>query len=41
LLRDVGGGHLVACHLVGPGRAAPRLIDVPADVREAREAREA
>ena len=38
LLRDVGGGHLVACHLVEPGRAARRLIDVPADVLEAREA---
>jgi oligopeptide/dipeptide ABC transporter ATP-binding protein len=38
LLGDIGGGHLVACHLVGPGRAAPRLIDVPADVLEAREA---
>jgi oligopeptide transport system ATP-binding protein len=33
-LRDVGGGHLVACHLVGPGREAPRLIDVPAAVAQ-------
>jgi peptide/nickel transport system ATP-binding protein len=27
LLRDVGGGHLVACHLVGAGGEAPRLVD--------------
>jgi oligopeptide transport system ATP-binding protein len=26
-LRDVGRGHLVACHLVGPGGEAPRLAD--------------
>ena len=26
-LRDVGDGHLVACHLVGPGGEAPRLVD--------------
>jgi oligopeptide transport system ATP-binding protein len=26
-LRDVGGGHLVACHLVGPGGEAPRRVD--------------
>jgi oligopeptide transport system ATP-binding protein len=26
-LRDVGGGHHVACHLVGPGGEAPRLVD--------------
>jgi peptide/nickel transport system ATP-binding protein/oligopeptide transport system ATP-binding protein len=25
-LRDVGRGHLVACHLVGPGGEAPRLL---------------
>jgi len=25
-LRDTGGGHLVACHLVGPGGEAPQLI---------------
>ena len=24
-LRDVGRGHRVACHLVGPGGEAPRL----------------
>jgi oligopeptide/dipeptide ABC transporter ATP-binding protein len=27
VLRDVGNGHLVACHLVEPGGAAPRLVD--------------
>ena len=27
LLRDVGGGHSVACHLVEPGGGAPQLID--------------
>ncbi|MGH2736177.1 MAG: ABC transporter ATP-binding protein, partial [Actinomycetota bacterium] len=26
-LRDVGDGHLVACHLVGPNGEAPRLLD--------------
>jgi peptide/nickel transport system ATP-binding protein len=26
-LLDVGGGHYVACHLVGPGRDAPALLD--------------
>jgi peptide/nickel transport system ATP-binding protein len=26
-LRDVGRGHLVACHLVGPGGEAPSLAD--------------
>jgi peptide/nickel transport system ATP-binding protein len=32
LLRDATGrGHFVACHLVGPGGEAPRLID-PADM---------
>jgi len=31
-LRDVTGhGHFVACHLVGPGGDAPRLVD-PADM---------
>jgi peptide/nickel transport system ATP-binding protein len=30
-LVDVGGGHLVACHLVGPGRDAPPLFD-PAEL---------
>src|SRR6266536_2879040 len=30
LLRDVGGGHLVACHLVGPAGESPRLIGDPA-----------
>ncbi len=33
LLRDTDGrGHLVACHLVGPGGRAPKLIDVEADL---------
>jgi oligopeptide transport system ATP-binding protein len=33
LLRDANGnGHLVACHLVGQGGAAPKLIDVEADL---------
>jgi len=27
LLRDVGGGHLVACHLVSLGGEAPQLVD--------------
>jgi oligopeptide/dipeptide ABC transporter ATP-binding protein len=27
VLRDVGRGHVVACHLVGPGGEAPRLAD--------------
>jgi oligopeptide transport system ATP-binding protein len=32
-LRDTNGnGHLVACHLVGRGGAAPKLIDVEADL---------
>ncbi|HEV8686579.1 MAG TPA: ABC transporter ATP-binding protein [Gaiellaceae bacterium] len=26
-LRHVGGGHWVACHLVGPGGRAPRLLE--------------
>jgi oligopeptide/dipeptide ABC transporter ATP-binding protein len=26
-LLDVGGGHHVACHLVGPGRPGPQLVD--------------
>jgi peptide/nickel transport system ATP-binding protein len=35
-LRDVTGHrHLVACHLVEPGGAAPRLIDVPAEAEAA------
>jgi oligopeptide/dipeptide ABC transporter ATP-binding protein len=29
-LRDVGRGHLVACHLVGPGGEAPRVADAVA-----------
>jgi oligopeptide transport system ATP-binding protein len=29
-LRDAGGEHLVACHLVTAGGDAPRLVDVPA-----------
>jgi oligopeptide transport system ATP-binding protein len=37
LLRDVTGrGHFVACHLVEPGGAAPRLIETPAEVETAR-----
>ncbi len=36
LLRDVTGrGHLVACHLVGPGGEAPQLIDIPAEALRA------
>jgi peptide/nickel transport system ATP-binding protein len=31
-LREFAPGHLVACHLVGPGRPAPRLVEVPADI---------
>jgi oligopeptide transport system ATP-binding protein len=30
-LVDVGGDHYVACHLVGPGREAPSLVD-PAEL---------
>jgi oligopeptide/dipeptide ABC transporter ATP-binding protein len=30
-LREIGGGHLVACHLVEPGGAAPKLVD-PAEL---------
>jgi ABC-type dipeptide/oligopeptide/nickel transport system ATPase component len=26
-LPDVGGGHLVACHLVGPGGEARKLVE--------------
>jgi oligopeptide transport system ATP-binding protein len=33
VLRDVGNGHLVACHLVEPGGAAPRLVDHPGSGR--------
>jgi oligopeptide/dipeptide ABC transporter ATP-binding protein len=32
MLRDVGNGHLVACHLVEPGGAAPLLIEPPEDL---------
>jgi oligopeptide transport system ATP-binding protein len=31
-LREFVPGHLVACHLVEPGRPAPRLADDPADI---------
>ncbi|HZR94647.1 MAG TPA: ABC transporter ATP-binding protein [Gaiellaceae bacterium] len=31
-LRAYAPGHLVACHLVGAGRSAPRLVDDPADI---------
>ncbi|MGH2791984.1 MAG: oligopeptide/dipeptide ABC transporter ATP-binding protein, partial [Actinomycetota bacterium] len=27
VLRDVGGGHEVACHLVGPSGEAPKLVE--------------
>jgi oligopeptide/dipeptide ABC transporter ATP-binding protein len=37
-LREVDRGHFVACHLVGPGGEAPRLIDVPVEVVQAKEA---
>ncbi len=30
-LRDLGGDHHVACHLVGPGAEAPGLVDVAAE----------
>jgi oligopeptide/dipeptide ABC transporter ATP-binding protein len=29
-LREVSPGHVVACHLVGPGSRAPRIADTPA-----------
>jgi oligopeptide/dipeptide ABC transporter ATP-binding protein len=32
LLREFATGHHVACHLVDRGRAAPRLVDDPADI---------
>jgi oligopeptide transport system ATP-binding protein len=32
VLLEFAPGHLVACHLVGPGRPAPRLVEVPADI---------
>jgi oligopeptide/dipeptide ABC transporter ATP-binding protein len=35
VLRDIGGRHAVACHLVSAGSPAPRLIDVPAEVVDA------
>jgi oligopeptide/dipeptide ABC transporter ATP-binding protein len=31
-LRELARGHLVACHLVAPGRPAPRLVEVPVDI---------
>ena len=37
-LHDVGGGHFVACHLVGPGREAPRLIDLPLELAPTQDA---
>jgi oligopeptide transport system ATP-binding protein len=33
LLKDVGRGHFVACHLVEPGGGAPRLIQPPTELR--------
>lgn len=35
-LRDVGGGHWVACHLVEPGGAAPRLVERRTEVAAGR-----
>jgi oligopeptide transport system ATP-binding protein len=37
LLRSVGGGHFVACHLVEPGGEAPKLVDLQAEVAQAKE----
>jgi oligopeptide transport system ATP-binding protein len=31
-LIDVGGGHLVACHLTGPGHEPPRIAEAPAEL---------
>ena len=31
-LREFARGHLVACHLVAPGRPAPRLVEDAADI---------
>jgi len=31
-LREYAPGHAVACHLVAPGRPAPRLTETPADI---------
>jgi hypothetical protein len=31
-LREFAPGHLVACHLVGRDRPAPRLVDNAADM---------
>ena len=31
-LREFAPGHLVACHLVAPGRPAPRLVEDAADI---------
>ena len=40
-LRQFSPGHLVACHLVSPGRPAPRLVATPAElVEEVRSASE-
>jgi oligopeptide/dipeptide ABC transporter ATP-binding protein len=36
-LLDVGGRHLVACHLVGPGRESPKLADAAASSSPAPE----
>jgi oligopeptide transport system ATP-binding protein len=38
VLRSVGGGHFVACHLVEPGGRAPKLVDLPTEVVQAKEA---
>ena len=35
-LREFDREHFVACHLVGPGRPAPRLVDDPATIVAAR-----
>ena len=35
VLREFAPGHLVACHLVGPGRPAPRLVEDAAAIVEA------
>ena len=36
LLTEFAPGHLVACHLVAPGRPAPRLVEDGADIVAAR-----
>ena len=37
LVDVTGRGHLVACHLAGPGRDAPRIGEAPAELAEAEQ----